>query len=299
MSISLYTDLSPLDRSNLAPGTLRHYKAAIVLLLASNINVRDHDALASYANTLPPSGRSNLKAAMSIMIRDYINKAKLSGAPVDEIQRFLWEAEAIQDTIKVHQPDAERTPHWLSQSQVDTITAEALRNSFRDYIILAVLLGSGIRCEELEYLTFDNLHQIPYKGKMKDVIILKGKGDKKRTVPIHPELANKLREWKSITGGGRVARRLLKGGKIGESLSSPRIRKLVLQYGYLLGFEDLAPHDLRRTYGRIMYYKTNNIVLVKELLGHADTKTTLKYIGVLDVLDIDVFPVGGLQVAGD
>jgi integrase len=297
--LPIYHDLSPLDRADLAPGTLRHYKAAILLLIASNINITDHEELATYASGLTPSGRSNLKAALSILLRDLINKAKMSGGSVESIQRFLWLAEAIQETIHVHQPDTARTPHWLSQEQVNTITAAALSNSMRDYIIMALLLGAGLRREELANLTFDALSQIPYKNKMKDIITLKGKGEKTRRIPIDAGLAKHLREWKSKTKGGRIARRMLKGGKVGTSLSAPRIHAMVRQYGYILGFEDLAPHDLRRTYGRLMYEATNDVVMVQNLLGHADTKTTLKYIGYDLNLDIDFSPVRGLQIAGD
>lgn len=299
-SLTTYTDLSPLDRANLAPGTLRHYKAAIVLMLASNINPTDHDKLASYANTLPSSGRSNLKAALSIMTRDLINKAKMSNAPTETIQRFLWIMEAMQDTIKVSQPDAQRTPHWLSQEQVDKITACALSHSMRDYIVVALLLGVGLRREELEALTFDALSQIPDSGRMVDILTIIGKGDKKRVVPVSPLLASHIREWKIQVGGGRVARKYNRGGKIGKSLSAYGIFTLVRKYGDLIGIKDLDPHDCRRSYGRLMYFSNGkDIMLVKALLGHSNVKTTQEYIGLKINLNIDVFPVGGLRVVGD
>jgi site-specific recombinase XerC len=293
--LTIYADLSPLDRANLAPGTLRHYKAAIVLWLAANLPIQE---LANYANTLTPSGKANLKAAMRIMTQDLINKAKMSNAPVETIQRFLWVMEAVQDSIGVHQPDAERTPHWLSQEQVDLITSAALSHSQRDYIVLAVLLGAGLRREELETLTFDTLSQIPYENKMVDVLTIRGKGDKKRVVPISPLLAKHLREWQSVTGGGRIARKVSKSGKVGTSLSAYGIFGIVRKYGHIAGIENLDPHDCRRSYGRIMYYSNNrDIMLVKNLLGHENVRTTQRYIGLDLSLDVTVFPV--MQVSGD
>ena len=166
-------------------------------------------------------------------------------------------------------------------------------------MIIGVLLGTGLRCEELSNLTFDDVSQIPYGKTVKDVITIRGKGDKKRTIPMDPVLAKHIREWKMRVKSGRVARRMLKGKKIGKSITPRRISDIVREYGYILGIEDLAPHDLRRTYGRIMYYANNrDIVLVKNLLGHKNTRTTEGYIGVDLNLDIDVFPVGGLQVVG-
>jgi integrase/recombinase XerD len=206
----------------------------------------------------------------------------------------------MSDAIKIEKPTTERTPHWLSQEQVDTITSQAILTSMRDYIVLAVLLGAGLRREELEELTFDALSQVPYENRMVDILTIIGKGDKKRIIPISPLLASHLREWKAVTGGGRVARKMNKGGKVGKSLSAMGIFLLVRKYGLLVGIDDLDPHDCRRSYGRIMYYSNKrDIVLVKNLLGHENVRTTEKYIGLDLNLNIDVFPVGGLQVAGD
>ena len=43
------------------------------------------------------------------------------------------------------------------------------------------------------------------------------------------------------------------------------------------------PHDLRRTYARRCYDAGMDILAIQQNLGHADHKTTLKYIGVSDV----------------
>ncbi len=298
-------DTTALDRANLAHGTLRHYRAAIVLLLASNINVMDYTELANYAQTLPHSGRSNLKAALKIITRDYINRAKTSNAPVETIQRFLWAMEAMEDAIVITKPTTSRTPHWLSQSQIDQITSLALATSKRDYIVLAVLLGAGLRREELATLHFDALSQIPTGTHLADILTIRGKGDKKRVIRISSLLASQLREWRAAVGGGRVCRSVNKAGKIGEKLSAMAIFAIVRRYGAMIGIADLDPHDCRRSYGRILYQATGDIVLAKDYLGHADTKTTLRYIGEDINLDVpeDAFPIRAygfaMQVAGD
>ena len=92
-----------------------------------------------------------------------------------------------------------------------------------------------------------------------------------------------------------------KSGKIGDSLSAVGIFTVVRKYGALIGIDDLDPHDLRRSYGRIMYEATKDIVLVKNLLGHSSVRTTQKYIGLHINLDIaeDVFPIREMKVSGD
>jgi site-specific recombinase XerC len=293
-------DYSALDRANLAHGTRRHYKTAIAMMFSAGVDPFNYSELVEYAASLKPSGRSSLKAALNIISRDYVNKAKTSNAPVETIQRFLWLIEAMNEAITANQPDSERTPHWLSQEQVNQITSLALSNSMRDYIVLSVLLGAGLRREELETLTFAALSQIPRNGKMVDVLTLRGKGDKKRTIQISALLASRLYEWRAITGGGKVARKISKSGTIGESLSAFGIFGIVRKYGALIGISDLDPHDLRRSYGRLMYEATGDIVLVMNLLGHANVKTTQRYIGLDIKLDIaeHAFPIG-YAVTGD
>jgi site-specific recombinase XerC len=175
----------------------------------------------------------------------------------------------------------------------------------RDYVIMSVLLGAGVRREELETLTFDSLTQIPDNGKMRDVLVIQGKGDKTRTIRISSLLASHLREWKITTLGGQIARKMNKGGKLGKSISAFGIFTIVRKYGALIGIPDLDPHDCRRSYGRLLYEATGDIMLVKNYLGHDNVKTTQGYIGLdlnLDLED-DVFPVGGnsfaVEVAGD
>lgn len=295
-------DTTAIDRADLASGTRRHYKAEIERMRAADVNPFNYDALAEHASTRPSSGRSNLKAALAIIMRDYVNKAKTGNASIETIQRFLWLIEAMSDAIIITTPETTRTPHWLSQEQVDQITAIALGTSMRDYIIMASLLGFGPRREELETLTFDSLSQIPAGGRMVDVVTIRGKGDKKRVIQISSLLASHLREWKQTTGGGRVARKMNKGGTLGESISAFGIFTIVRKYGALIGIPDLDPHDCRRTYGRLMYEATGDIMLVKDLLGHTNVKTTQTYIGLGLRLDLaeDVFPVRNIvQVSGD
>jgi integrase/recombinase XerD len=140
---------------------------------------------------------------------------------------------------------------------------------------------------------------------MYDILTVRGKGDKKRVIRISSLLASHLREWKAVTRGGKVARKMNKGGTLGNSLSAFGIFTIVRKYGEMIGIPDLDPHDLRRSYGRLMYETTRNIVLVKDYLGHADTKTTLRYIGKDLNIDLEesVFPVRAyefvMEVAGD
>jgi integrase len=115
---------------------------------------------------------------------------------------------------------------------------------------------------------------------MRDVLEVRGKGDKPRVVPISPTLARHLREWHKIVGDGMVARAVNKSGVINGSLSDHAINDIVAKYGEAIGIPELTAHDLRRTFARLGYDAGVRVEQISKLLGHADVKTTMIYLGI-------------------
>ena len=189
---------------------------------------------------------------------------------------------------------------WLSQAQVKEITGlcgDEIEGK-RDWIILGLLLGAGLRRSELAKLTFDALKQQPTKsGKMRDILEVQGKGAKNRVIPIKPILADRLREWKEITGSGRVARSLGRKKELGASMSGVAVFHLVNKYGKKIGFSKLAPHDLRRTFAQLGYDAGIPITQLSVLLGHSSIDVTQKYLN-LD-LDLETTASDFIPLSGD
>jgi integrase/recombinase XerC len=220
-------------------------------------------------------------------------KASATAENVASVQAALLNIDAMQESIQVEKTEGEKVHIWLSQSQVDQLTALPFQvhkdnplRAMRDYIVLALLLGAGLRREEESLTTFDALKRLPNGTGYRDVLQIHGKGAKDRVVPISPLLSERLRQWQHITGSGRIARSINKAGKLGKSLSAIGIFNLVREYGALIGIPNLDPHDCRRSFGRLGYEATHDIVLIQQLLGHADVKTTQVYIGLNIKLDI-------------
>lgn len=102
---------------------------------------------------------------------------------------------------------------------------------------------------------------------------VRGKGDKMREVPISPKLWTLLAPlWlaSAMPNGGplistsyRSARSMIT--RCGRRAKIPRV---------------IASHDLRMTFATAVYDSKKDIRLVQQLLGHSDTKTTIKYISV-------------------
>lgn len=283
-AITTTLDFSALQRADLQPGTRRHYVAATQRLLAAGLDPFDYEALADFAAGLPGSTRAALKAAINIQVSELSNSLK-AGATIEnaaEVQVQLWRLEAVNKAIKVHAPKGKVMALWLSPDQVREITSKPDRTTQRgrrDWIVLATLLGSGLRVDEMASLTFDQLKRQPTKnGQFRGVLSFTGKGRKKRSVPISEHLETRLIEWKKETGGGRIARGFKKGGRMTDSLSTRAVSDIVHHYGAMIGLPELEVHDLRRTWAQLGLEAGIPIQQISILLGHSSLTITQKYL---------------------
>ncbi|MBV9266667.1 MAG: tyrosine-type recombinase/integrase, partial [Acidobacteriaceae bacterium] len=131
----------------------------------------------------------------------------------------------------------------------------ALRSAFdrtslrgkRDYAMVAVLLGCGLRRAELAAAQVQDLPQREEHWVFADLI---GKGGHIRTVPMPDWVADAVRVWLAEAGvtEGAVFRAINKAGRIAANDFSPKvIWGVVKQASARCGLANIAPHDLRRT----------------------------------------------------
>jgi integrase len=109
-----------------------------------------------------------------------------------------------------------RSGNWLSLDQSSEILSHALGEGLgakRDYAMLAMLLGCGLRRSELADLDIDEVQTREGHWAIVDLI---GKGGRIRTVPIPQWVKQALDLWISAAGitGGRVFRAVSKRGKV-------------------------------------------------------------------------------------
>jgi integrase len=163
-------------------------------------------------------------------------------------------------------------------------TLEGLRNT----AAISTMLCTGVREAELSTLQVQDLRQ--RLGGELALHVRQGKGRKERLIP-YGELSWVLAivdRWLAVAGidEGYVFRGLYKGG---HRLRRGRLSVRAIQY-ILAGYPIMVdgelitarPHDLRRTYARLLYEAGVDLVAIQQNLGHADVKTTLGYIGTLD-----------------
>lgn len=136
----------------------------------------------------------------------------------------------------------------------------------RTRLMIRLAVGAGLRCREICQVRTDDV----VADLIGHSLIVRGKGDNQRTVPISDELAIELRRH----GEGFVF-----PGRIDGHLSPARVSELIS--------EALPPgvtaHQLRHRYGtRAFQLGGRDILAVQRLLGHAYVSTTQVYVDVDD-----------------
>lgn len=281
-----------IEASNLADSTKTKYQSVVGAFLASGGNLTAADDLAGFAATLSNSRRAQLKAAVKLWSEKMIDQVKGTPAsgPNDVAmkQEAIWRFQSLQTAVTVKTPKGAKAHTWLTRAEIRRLmdaTGGDDTQARRDRLVLALLVGAGLRREEAAGLTFGDVMLQPVKGKIRTVLQISGKGDKNRVVPISGQLAAMIDAWGSITGGnGRVLRSVDKGGAVGDGLSAVGIFQIVRIYGQTINKPNLAPHDLRRTYAQIGYDSGVPLTQISRLLGHASVATTQRYLN----LDLDL-----------
>lgn len=99
-------------------------------------------------------------------------------------------------------------------------------------------------------------------------LIVRGKGDKQRIVPLPDNLAGIIMDARGYLFPGRF------GGHVEESYVGDHISHL-LPRGY-------AAHTLRHRFATTAYAATHDLFVVAELLGHESVETTEHYVAMPD-----------------
>jgi integrase len=175
-----------------------------------------------------------------------------------------------------------RSGNWLSLDQSSEVLKHASGDSLRarrDYAMLAMLLGCGLRRSELVGLETDEVQTRQDHWAIVDLI---GKGRRVRTVPIPQWVKQALDRWMTAAGvrEGKIFRAVSKKGKVwGKGISQNLVWYVVRNCCKAAGLDHIAPHDMRRTCAKLCHSGGGELEQIQFLLGHASVQTTERYLG--------------------
>lgn len=189
-------------------------------------------------------------------------------------------------TSKLDSPRLGRSlPKVLSESDVDglLLAARALIQPQAAMMtaLLELLYATGLRVSELVGLPYSAVARNP------DMMVVRGKGDKERMVPLSDPARQAVKEWLPSRQGllGKKPSKWLfpSYGKAGH-LTRSGFARMLLKVGMHAGIDPrrLSPHVLRHAFATHLLAHGADLRVVQELLGHADIATTEIYTHVLD-----------------
>jgi integrase len=195
-----------------------------------------------------------------------------------------------------------RVGNWLTAEQGKRTLAGADRESLRgkrNYAMLAMLIGCGLRRGELLALRVDS---IQLREEHWVIVDLLGKAGHIRTVPIPEWVKAATDEWKEASGvtEGVLFRSINKTGRVWGTGMTPKVLwEIVREAASRAGIDKLASHDLRHTCARLCHLAGGELDRIQFLLGHVSIQTTERYLGCKQRLRCAVNDRMGIEPEGD
>jgi len=147
--------------------------------------------------------------------------------------------------------------------------------TFRDLALVGLMLLDGLRSCEVLGLQLEDLQLA--EGQMRVL----GKGNKRRGVPLPPEilevLGNYLRLERPLINSPALFVSL-KGRQRGQPMTAAGLRSLFRHHRLQSQVRHANPHRCRHTFGAEMVRAGMSLPALQQLMGHAQIRTTMLYV---------------------
>lgn len=250
---------------NYAPATVRTYRYVLGVFTQQltepleSITLQEVDGyFASLNGTLSPASQNTERS----IIRSFLMYCdRYRGI------RLLFDYSMIRN-IKVEQQKIE----FVTLEELQAI-ASHLKNK-QDRLIVALLFASAMRIGELVKFSVEDFYI--------QEITVRGKGGKKRVLPIHPEISLAISEHileHNIQTGPIFRHVVPKKGNTCFTVSGlrKRLERQLKPFGLYK-----SPHKFRHGSATILLQNGMDIRSVQVLLGHSHIATTMRYTHVTD-----------------
>jgi integrase/recombinase XerD len=178
---------------------------------------------------------------------------------------------------------SKQTLGYLTEEEVKSLLDHIERdtvNGERDYVLIALLYDTGARVQELL-----NIRPSDLQLDRPAFVRITGKGRRQRICPLLPQTARLIARFladqkRTIDDDGPCFL-----NRYGQSLSRHGVRYLLKKYIAVsrqdtprLGRPGISPHTLRHAKAMHLLQAGLPLVTIKDVLGHADIKSTEVYV---------------------
>ena len=162
-------------------------------------------------------------------------------------------------------------PNIMSQQEVIQLFAAPL--SLKEYCVIGLLYGSGLRISEVTALCVQDI-----ESAAKRIKVVQGKGAKDRYTLLAGNLLDKLRQY--YIAAKRPPQFLFTSPQTGTAFHPRSMQLVVTGAMQKAGFtpKGYTSHTLRHSFATHMLDNGSNIHVIKTLLGHSKLETTMVYL---------------------
>ncbi|MGH3201344.1 MAG: tyrosine-type recombinase/integrase [Streptosporangiaceae bacterium] len=188
---------------------------------------------------------------------------------------YVWRGLGQPQGVKRHQVPRHAPKALEPRAKLRYLRAVEAWPNARDRAIALLPLFAGTRIAEVTALDVADVRLSARKGE----VYLVGKGEKSRTVPVHPKLREALAAWLDERSSRRGAESAaLFTSSRGTRMTTDAIADVLTAITNSAGLDDhVTSHVLRHTFGTELTRRGVDLVIVAELMGHASLETTRLY----------------------
>ena len=277
-------------RTLTSPQTIRTYNTEIRMFVAflvgelgqalDELTVED---LSLYRESLLRAYAPATAAKKLAALRRFLTFAYMGGAT-------KINPEALRFFAKSPKVGQDPSYNVLTEEELGCMLSSARAKSMRDYVLLAVLAGAGLREAEVVGLKVGDFREAGDEGQV--LLRILGKGAKIRAVPVAPELWRLVQRYvllsqRSLTSHSDARKPLFTSREGGgdKPLTTRAVRYIVKKYANAAGItKAISPHSIRHTVGTNMAVNEAPLLIIQQFLGHSDPKTTMRYVRRADEL---------------
>ena len=240
----------------------------------------------------------NKKTIRSYLENLYLKQIKRSSylrklSSLNQFMQFLVEEKVLIENpiVDIKRPAKEKTlPKCLKPAEIEILIETAKKDNkfgIRMALIIDFLYASGMRISELLTLKMNDIKNA------EKLIMIKGKGNKERLVPLRKKTFELLAEYlivrkdfvSSLAGDKYLFCSRSGTGHLTREMVGMELKKVAR----LANIDEtrVSPHVLRHSFATNLVNKKINLRVVQELLGHSDISTTEIYIDTMDSEIID------------
>lgn len=251
------------SEKGLSKNTIEAYQTDLRHMPFDFFKVSSQDIL-SYFNNLDLNSRS-VARKMSALKQFYYFMVRAKKCVENPVEKLA--------SPKMQKP----FPKTLTKEECFILIEKAEQKDRRLHTMLELLYATGMRISEL--ITLKRTHFSYYESH--PVLLVKGKGNKERVVPLNNRSHQALQEYLEILNGatGWLFPSFGKSGHITRQRLGQLLKELAVEGG--IDPDKVSPHILRHAFATHMLRNGADLMLIKEILGHKNLSTSEIYLHVL------------------